>query len=411
MRRNLALLALLSLLLTGCAPAGRPAAELPPETPPAPPQITDAPNVPEIPEIPEEPETPDSPETPDVPEEPDRVGELMAAMSLEDKLWQLIVAAPEDLAGGGTVTSPGDIAGVLSENTVGGLVLFRKNVVSRQQVTALLAGAQEAAKIPLFTCVDEEGGSVSRISGLPDVMRFGPMYDYRDQGPDGARRNAAVIGEDIRSLGFNLDFAPVADVWSNPENTVIGRRAYSGDPEEASELVAAAVEGFHSAGVLCCLKHFPGHGDTAADSHTGQAVVELTEAEIRAVQLPPFSAGIRAGADLVMVGHLTVPALSQQTATVSRQIVTGLLREELGFQGVIITDSLKMAAVTGLYETGELAVRCVEAGCDMLLMPASPYKAVSALRDAVDSGRLSVERIDESVRRILELKRGLGIIE
>ena len=341
----------------------------------------------------------------------ERARELLDGMTAEEKLLQLFVVTPEALTGEAAVTDGEKLAAALAETPVGGIVLFQKNLVSAQQTRALTASAQGAAKYGLFVAVDEEGGTVARLMNALHTRKLGPMYDYRAEGPERARENAATIGEDIRAHGFNLDFAPVADVWTNPVNTVIGRRAYSDDPEEASELVATAVEGFHDAGVLCTLKHFPGHGDTVADSHTGQATVELNREEIESLQLPPFASGINAGADMVMVGHLTCPALDGEIATVSHAIVTDLLRGELGFEGVVITDGLQMSAASKLYGPGELAVRAIGAGVDLLLMPEDLSEALEGLRSALESGALTQERIDGSVRRILELKLRAGILE
>ncbi len=341
----------------------------------------------------------------------DRVAQIVERMTLEEKLLQLFIVTPEALTGENTVTDAEKLSSALADTPVGGIVLFQKNLVSSDQTRALTGEAQDAAEYGLFVAVDEEGGTVARLMNALGTRRLGPMYDYRAEGPDRARENAAVIGEDIRSYGFNLDFAPVADVWTNSGNTVIGRRAYSDDPEEAAELVAAAVEGFHDTGAMCTLKHFPGHGDTTADSHTGAAVVELSREEIEKLQFPPFASGIDAGADMVMVGHLTCPALDDEIATVSRGIVTEILRGELGFEGVVITDSLQMSAASKEYSPGQLAVRAIDAGVDILLMPEDLREALDALNAAVDSGELTEERINESVKRIITLKLRYGLLE
>lgn len=343
--------------------------------------------------------------------EPDPIAELMASMTLREKLLQLFIVTPEALTGEAAVTGGEELSAALAETPVAGLVLFRQNLVDREQVKKLLEDAQNASEIGLFIGVDEEGGVVNRLMGTLGTTRVNSMFYYKDMGPEKARENAQTIGTDISDCGFNLNFAPVADVWTNPDNTVIGRRAYSDDPSQASELVAAAVEGFHLAGVMCTLKHFPGHGDTRADSHTGEALVELSREEIYATQLPPFASGIAAGADMVMVGHLTVPALDGEIATVSEAVITELLRGELGFEGVVITDSLQMSAAAEKYPPGELAVRTIGAGADILLMPSDLPASLAALEDAVASGELTEERVDVSVRRILELKAKYGLIE
>ncbi len=342
--------------------------------------------------------------------EPDPAGKRLAAMDTREKLLQLFLVTPEALTGENTATEGERLASALRDTPVGGIVLFTKNLVTSEQTRALTAAAAGAVENGLLIGVDEEGGTVNRLMSRLGTTWVGPMYDYRAEGPETARENARTVGEDLRDHGFNLDFAPVADVWTNPANTVIGRRAYSDDPREASRLVAAAVEGFHEAGVLCTLKHFPGHGDTSTDSHTGAALVDLSLEELEETQLPPFAAGIEAGADLVMVGHLTVPALDAVPATVSRAVVTDLLREELGFEGAVITDALNMSAVSALYEPGELALRALEAGVDILLMPEDLPASLNALESALESGELTMERVDESVRRVLTLKARRGLI-
>ena len=208
----------------------------------------------------------------------------------------------------------------------------------------------------------------------------------------------------MRALHFNTDFAPVADVWTNPNNTVIGDRAYSDDFDQASELVAAAVQGFHDAGVICSLKHFPGHGDTDTDTHSGAATVDKTVDELMDGELKPFISGMEAGADMVMVGHITMTAIDpEHPASLSREVVTGLLREQLGWDGLVITDGLEMGALSAWSE-GERCVLALEAGVDILLGVSDIPGAVEAITQAVENGELSEARIDESVLRILGLK-------
>jgi beta-N-acetylhexosaminidase len=215
----------------------------------------------------------------------------------------------------------------------------------------------------------------------------------------------------MAAYGFNLDFAPVADVWSNPENTVIGKRAYSDNYEQAAELVGTAADGFHAGGVLCTLKHFPGHGDTAEDSHYSSAYVKKSLEELEKEEFLPFESGISHGADFVMVGHLIVPDVDEAPATLSKTFIEDILRGELGFQGIVITDALQMSALAGNYSSEEIAVRAVQAGNDMLLEPADFKTSVQALEQAVVSGTITEERIDQSVARILSCKLKAGIVQ
>lgn len=363
-----------------------------------------------------EPEEPSAPESEPVPlpepepepepdPEPDPAEELLAGMTLREKICQMFVVYPSAITGVSKVTSAGEATRrALEAWPVGGLLYDRSNMVSQEQVRAMLADTQSYSKIPLILTCDEEGGRVNRLMDTVGTTKIGPMLDYKDQGTEKAAENARTIASDLLSCGFNMDLAPVADVWSNPANTVIGDRAYSDSFQQASELVAAAVKGFHEGGTACTLKHFPGHGDTSADSHYGSVYVHKTLEELRQGELIPFQAGIEAGADAVMMGHLILDRIDDRPALFSYKLVTGLLREEMGFTGVVMTDSLQMQAMTDHYGSGEIAVGAVKAGVDVLLCPGSLEDGVSALTDAVESGEISEERIDESVLRILRLK-------
>lgn len=344
--------------------------------------------------------------------EPDPAESLLAEMTLHEKVCQLFVVFPSDITGASPVTAAGEVTRKgLETYPVGGFLYDRTNLVSQEQTRTMLAAVQGFSKIPLILTCDEEGGRVNRLMGTLGTTYIGPMLSYREHGPEKAVENAEIIATDLLSLGFNMDLAPVADVWSNPKNTVIGDRAYSTDFSQAAELVAAAVQGFHRGGTACTLKHFPGHGDTSADSHYGSVYVHKTLEELRQGELLPFRAGITAGADAVMMGHLILDEIDGQPALLSHKIVTGLLREELGFNGVVITDSLQMQAMTDHYRSGEIAVGAIQAGVDLLLCPRNLKEAVTALTDAVESGEISQARLDESVLRILRLKLNNGIIE
>lgn len=343
--------------------------------------------------------------------EPDSIERLLAEMTLEEKVYQLFVVYPSAITGVRKVTAAGEKTKTgLEKYPVGGLIFDKSNMVSREQVSEMLEKMQTYTKIPLILTCDEEGGRVSRLMGTVGTTQVGPMFEYREEGVSAAKENAGILAADLTALGFNMDLAPVADVWSNPENTVIGDRAYSDDFQQAAELVAAAVAGFREGGVACTLKHFPGHGDTSADSHYGSVYVYKTLDELRAQELIPFQAGIDAGADAVMMGHLIIVDVEEEPALFSHRLVTELLREEMGFQGVVMTDGLQMEAMTDYYKSGEIAVRAVQAGVDMLLCPRDLEEAADALIQAVESGEISQERLEESVRRILTLKEERGIL-
>uniref|UniRef100_UPI00402953A7 glycoside hydrolase family 3 protein n=1 Tax=Candidatus Scatomorpha intestinigallinarum TaxID=2840923 RepID=UPI00402953A7 len=340
-----------------------------------------------------------------------RAEELLAGMSLREKLCQLMIVRPEVLTGESPVTAAGETTRLaLEQYPVGGLIYSVDNLVTQEQTREMIENTQSYSKIPLIISADEEGGNVGRLMYKLGTTFIHSMYSYKDMGEDTAYQNALTIGTDMVSCLFNTDFAPVADVWTNPANTVIGDRAYSDEFGQASELVAAAVRGFTESGVICCVKHFPGHGDTSTDTHEGAAVVDKSLEELRSGEFLPFEAGIEAGVDMVMVGHITVTAVDDEPATISHEVITGLLREELGWDGVVVTDSLDMGALAG-YEIGEVCVKYLEAGGDIMLGIPDLAAALTALETAVTEGRLTEQRIDESALRVLMLKLSHGIAE
>lgn len=335
---------------------------------------------------------------------------LLDGMTTQEKICQLLIVHPEALTGGGTVTGMTDeLAAALRAYPVGGLLLSAGNMTSGEQLAALTAALSNGCKTAPLISVDEEGGRVARLMNTVGTTKLGSMYSYRAQGTQGAHDNAQTIARDIAAHGFNTDFAPVADVWTNKRSNAIGDRAYSDDYDEAAELVAAAVKGFHDGGVICCLKHFPGHGSTKTDSHDGAATVDKTLPQLRQEDLKPFMSGIAAGADMVMVGHLTVPTMDDVPASLSRKIVTNLLRYDLGFRGVIVTDGLQMQALAQ-YADGEKAVLAFAAGNDMLLEISDVPGTVAAIEKALVDGTLTQAALDQSVLRILQLKLAHGIV-
>lgn len=359
-------------------------------------------------------QTADSQETTEVTEEekPSLVDETLAGMTLHEKVCQMMFVTPEELTGEDGVTVAGDATRQALENyPVGGIVYFAKNLESQDQVKEMIDNSQKYSSIGLFVATDEEGGVVNRLMDTVGTTYIGSMYYYKDDGDETAYENAYTIANDMSALGFNLDFAPVADVWSTPDNTVIGERAYSDDYAQAAELVGNAVKGFNDGGVMCTLKHFPGHGDTAEDSHYSSAYVHRTKEEIMADEMQPFRSGIEAGAEFVMVGHLIVPDIDEVPATLSYKIATGILREELKFEGVAITDSFEMESIADNYSVDDAVVMSVKAGMDMILQPKDMASAVNSIEQAVADGELSEDRIDESVRRILTLKESRGLLK
>ncbi|MBK1785098.1 glycoside hydrolase family 3 protein [Prauserella cavernicola] len=358
--------------------------------------------------------------------------QTLAELTLEQKVGQLFVADVFGKSADETHPSNQEKYGVdtpaevVQRYQVGGVIYFNNagtdNVDDPAQVARFSNGLQRAAlsaepNIPLVISVDQEGGRVTRIGDpateYPSAMALGAGRDAGD-----ARDAAAISGVELRSMGIAQDFAPDADVNSNPLNPVIGSRSFSSDPALAGEFVAAQVDGYQNGAgptesVSAAAKHFPGHGDAATDSHTSLPQIDRTEQEWRETDLPPFKAAIDAGIDSIMTAHITVPSLdpSGNPATLSQPIIGGLLREELGYDGVVVTDSLQMQGVRELHPDDEIPVLAIEAGVDQMLMPPDLDVAINGVLDAVRSGRLSEERIDQSVRRILELKEKRGIVE
>lgn len=346
------------------------------------------------------------------------VEQVLAKMSTEEKVGQLFMpvlygTAADTVSGENNARYGAPTpAKVIDKFHLGGVILFPENVKSIAQVVGLTNGLQKAADgVPLLVGTDQENGLVSRMAALittfPGASVIGSTKDVSL-----SRAAARATGEELRALGVNLDFAPVADVNINPKNPVIGKRAYGNDPAEVSRMVAAAVKGFGDADVASTAKHFPGHGDTGTDSHTGLPVIKHTRQQWERLDAPPFKAAIAAGADVIMSAHIVMPKLdtSGDPATLSKTILTGLLRDKLGFKGVISTDALNMGGARTKYNDGEIAVRAVLAGADLLLMPNNLPKAYDAVLAAVKSGRISQQRLDQSVTRLLKLKDRRGIL-
>lgn len=335
----------------------------------------------------------------------------ISEMSLEEKIYQLFFVTPESLTGVDMVTQAGDATkAALDQYPVGGIIYFSQNIENEEQITTMTSNSQSYSKIPLFIGVDEEGGSlVARIANNPNfqVPTFPDMKEIGASGdPYKAYEVGSSIGSYLKEYGFNMDFAPDADVLTNPENTAIGSRSFGSDPQLVSQMVAEEVKGLEEQNVTAVLKHFPGHGSTAEDSHNGAAVVNRSLEELRSAEFLPFEAGIQAGADVVMVGHLQVPQIipDDTPASLSSVMITDILRNELGFDGLVITDSLSMGAVTEYYTPAEAAVMCIQAGGDMLLIPEDFHQAYQGILDAVNNQTLSEERINESLTRILRVK-------
>ena len=361
----------------------------------------------------------------------DRIDQLIKRMTLQQKVGQLFVT----YAYGQTAdtTDPTDVAhneqelGVangkelIEKYHVGGVIYFAwsNNVANPQQIAGLSNGLQrvatsQGAGIPLTISTDQEHGVVTRVgppaTQLPGNMALGAGRSTTDTYDAGR-----ISGQELRAIGINQDFAPDADVNVNAQNPVIGVRSFGSDPSLVADLVSANVDGYQSANVAATAKHFPGHGDTATDSHYGVPIINHSRAEWERIDAPPFRAAIRRGIDTIMTAHIVVPALdpSGVPATLSKPIITDILRGELGYKGVVITDALTMQGVRDNFGDDRIPVLALKAGVDQLLMPA-PGKldiAYNAVIDAVHSGELTEDRIDQSVHRVLQLKMSHGLFK
>ena len=336
---------------------------------------------------------------------------LIDGMSLEEQISQLFILSLRE-----NVTGPsGELEMFITESGAGGYILFSSNITTVEGTRALTDAIKEFSAIASFIGIDEEGGVVSRLAsaGLPGYVR---PPRARDIGATGDPQNAYIVGETIgralQSIGVNVDFAPVADVLTNPQNTVIGSRAFGSDPELVSDMVSAFQAGLHSQGIMSAPKHFPGHGNTASDSHFGYAIIASDLEHLRAVEYKPFIRAINEGAEFIMTGHVIAPDIEPDglPATLSRFFITDVLRDELGFDGIIVTDAMNMGAITDKFTSAEAAVMAIIAGVDMILMPENFREALDGVLRAVDDGLISPERIRESLTRIFRIKLAAGLI-
>ena len=343
--------------------------------------------------------------TPEPTPTPDPAAELLAGMTVEQKVGQLLVAGISGL-------EPGeDGAQAVADYQVGGIILFGRNVESAEQLTALTNGLKglNGDYIPLFLSVDQEGGRVDRmppeVADLPAAYQFGQIADP-DQRMNACFALGQALAAQCAAFGLNLDFAPVMDIWSNPDNTVIGDRAFGSDLASVTSAANETAYGILSGGVIAAAKHFPGHGDTAEDSHTDLAVTYKTREELENCELLPFAADT--GLHAVMVGHIAAPNVigSDTPATLSAELIAMIPDAE---NTLIVTDSLSMDAITKAYTPGEAAIQAIQAGCDVLLMPNSLPEAYDAVLAAVQNGTISEARLDQSVNKVLHYKQQFAV--
>ncbi|MFC7441244.1 beta-N-acetylhexosaminidase [Laceyella putida] len=342
------------------------------------------------------------------------VDEKIKQMSLDEKIGQMFIMGFRGETSEQAFTVNAHAEKLVKQHHVGGVILFDRNVENPRQVARLNQDLQalalnNGAEIPLFVTIDQEGGRVSRFQQgatlFPGNMALGATRE-----PSLAYQTGKEMGMELRAMGINLDMAPVLDVNNNPQNPVIGVRSFGENPHLVSQMGTEMIRGFHDAGVLTVLKHFPGHGDTSVDSHVGLPKVSHRRERLDKLELVPFKRAIAGGTDMVMSAHVVFPAIEPTPslpATLSHRVLTDLLRKELKFDGVITTDDMEMGAIAEHFGTSRAAVKAIQAGADIVLVCHRldvQEQTIAAVKKAVTSGQISEERIDQSVRRILKLK-------
>lgn len=353
----------------------------------------------------------------------DLIGNAIKHMSMEEKVGQMLMPDFRNWNGKNVTVMNDEIARLVKDYHLGGVILFRENTVTADQTTKLVSAYQEAAeKYGLLISIDQEGGIVTRLQTGTDMP--GNMALGATRSEELSEKVGRTIGEELNALGINMNFGPVLDVNNNPDNPVIGVRSFGEDPELVATLGNAYIKGLHETGTAATAKHFPGHGDTAVDSHVGLPSVPHDIDRLKKVELYPFQQAMDAGIDAIMSAHVTFPKIDDTKAiskkdgtevavpgTLSHKILTGLMREEMGFKGVIVTDAMNMGAIADHFGPVDAAIRAVKAGADILLMPVGIVDVANGLYDAVNSGDISEGRLEQSVERILTLKLNRSIVK
>ena len=342
-------------------------------------------------------------------QESDNFKEQLLGMSLDEKIGQLVIVGLDGY------TTDEHARQMIEEYNVGGFILFKSNIKSSHQMLELLNSLKsinQASKVPLFLSVDEEGGRVSRLPGeflnIPSNKIIGKLNNSSV-----SYKVGSIIGEELKAFGMNMNFAPVLDINSNPKNPVIGDRSFGTGPDLVSKLGVQTMQGLQSQNIIPVIKHFPGHGDTSTDSHVGLPRVNNDLKRLRSFELRPFADAIENGAEAVMVAHILLPKIDPENpASFSKTIISDILRRDMEFDGVVITDDFTMGAIVKNYNIGQAAVKSILAGSDIVLVCHDYEKqkaVISALKNATQSGLLPMKRIDQSVSRILRLKQEHGI--
>ncbi|QNK87523.1 glycoside hydrolase family 3 C-terminal domain-containing protein [Sporosarcina sp. resist] len=351
------------------------------------------------------------------------IGQAIKQMTMKEKIGQMLMPDFRTWKGKNVTEMNAEIAQLVKDYHLGGVILFRENTVTAEQTTKLVSAYQEASeKYGLLISIDQEGGIVTRLQTGTDFP--GNMALGATRSEEMAKKVGMAIGEELNALGINMNFGPSLDVNNNPDNPVIGVRSFGEEPELVGKLGNAYIKGLQESGTAATAKHFPGHGDTAVDSHLGLPEVPHDINRLKKVELYPFQQAMNAGIDAVMTAHVTFPKIDDTKviskkdgkeialpATLSQKVLTGLMREQMSFKGVIVTDAMNMGAIVEHFGAVDAAIRSVKAGTDIVLMPVGLEAVANGLYDAVNKGEISTKRIEQSVERILTLKLNRGIVK
>ena len=342
-------------------------------------------------------------------EEKEPIDDKINSMTLDEKIGQMIIT------GFNGSEYNDDMDRLINEYKVGGVILFARNIEDSNQMIDLTRALQENNNnLPLFISIDEEGGRVSRlpddVEKFPSAFTIGLINNQQT-----AYENGKEIGYTLKRLGINLDYAPVLDIYSNENNTVIGDRAFSTEESIVSTMGIATMEGIEDSDIIPVVKHFPGHGDTEVDSHYGLPIVYKTLEELRNFEFIPFVKAIESGCDVIMVSHIILNEVdSINPASLSKIVISDLLRKDMGFDKVVITDDMAMGAITSIMSIEEACIKSIEAGCDILLL-GNAYEEIEQVINSIKlklyNGEISEEQINKSVKRILELKKKYNMME
>ena len=339
--------------------------------------------------------------------ERDKIMEQLNSLTLDEKIGQMLMVSYR------STEADDNLISVLNDVKPGGFIMFSENFESYTQVQKFLNDINATSDIPMFISVDQEGGRVQRLKNLTDreVTIVPAMSELGATNDEALSYEVGrVMGEELGVFGINMDFAPVLDIYSNPNNTVIGNRSFGTNAQTVSKMALSFAKGLKSTGVIPVYKHFPGHGDTATDSHYALPVITKTKEELMRLELKPFIDAINDKAEVIMIGHLAIPNIigDDTPASLSKVLITDFLKEELGYDGLVITDALNMGALTNNYSQKEIYTMAINAGVDILLMPSPARDALKIIKEAVLNGDISEEQIDKSVEKILRLKDSIS---